>query len=164
MVDRWIIWIILRVLAYFNTLHKHHWCKQRTASWNPLSTEVLWRAGLHFFRDILFTDVHLEAAQYNHCVFCWHGAALMEQLGVKGVAQGHLSGGIRGQALLFHCKYIKLVSGLYWWLSGLTSNLLLQNLAVFSYPIWRPLNTFWYDYSRFCILQHIPDRNNFYSE
>ena len=39
---------------------------------------------------------YLEAAQYNHSLICWPLSSSTGAVGVKGLAQGHLSGGNEG--------------------------------------------------------------------
>ncbi|KAK0148634.1 Mitochondrial pyruvate carrier 1 [Merluccius polli] len=50
---------------------------------------------------ITFTQLHIhtwKAAQYNHSLTCWPLSSSTAAGGVKGLAQGHLSGGNEGGA------------------------------------------------------------------
>lgn len=46
--------------------------------------------------DQIHTFIHLEAAQYNHSLICLPLSISSEVVGVKGLAQGKLSGGNEG--------------------------------------------------------------------
>ncbi len=54
-----------------------------------VSSEVNVRQSEHLNDESILCITHREAAQYNHSVICWP----LEHLGVKGLAQGHLSSG-----------------------------------------------------------------------